>query len=218
MLRSLATRNSLLGAPSRHVLCELQRVRRIFTLVPSQLQTRDLVSLEAKPIKSIVIHQAITCEGDKEVERVAQIGRVQLHMLKAHSYHGVSTYQKPLFPKALGFLYYDPGPVFAPIAGEVRFRIVHSGLPGDFEHGHDLMAEGRPVPWRIPLAGVLRNKTHRPLATLITATSDAAAQFCGLGDSDLNLPPTDPDAIVLHSLRQPFWVNIPGPCAGVHRS
>jgi hypothetical protein len=69
------------------------------------------------------------------VERVAQIGRVQLHMLKAHSYHGVSTYRKPLFPKALGFLYYDPGPVFAPIAGEVRFRIVPSGLPGDFEHG-----------------------------------------------------------------------------------
>jgi hypothetical protein len=46
------------------------------------------------------------------------------------------------WPKdAKGFLYHRRGPAHAPIAGELRFRVVNSGRPEDFERGSDLMVQ-----------------------------------------------------------------------------
>jgi hypothetical protein len=51
------------------------------------------------------------------------------------------------FPRQTqGFFYYVPGPVHAPVAGEVRFRITSNAEPATFGHGHDLLLPHSPAP------------------------------------------------------------------------
>jgi hypothetical protein len=58
-----------------------------------------------------------------------------------------------------GFLYFQPGPDHAPIAGNIRFRLLPSPCFQEFARGVDLSVhEGAHTPWQIPLASVLKSK------------------------------------------------------------
>jgi hypothetical protein len=177
--------------------------RNIFTLIPSKLVYEDLIRLAPKQQSTIHVRYTNTSES-------ATGASVRL---RYHVYRDTSGREKrDSFPPVSGFLYYKPGPDHAPIAGEVRFRIVASTKPRDFDDGHDLMLPGKPVPWAIPLARLAPSPRngYKPLLELLVSEDGPGA-----------LPPSTievlcnkdkrPSAfvsqrsVVLHSLQQCFY-------------
>jgi hypothetical protein len=65
----------------------------------------------------------------------------------------------PFPPGTMGFLYCHAGLSHAPIAAHLRFRIMPSDNPADFERGHDLMIH-EDMPWMRPLSRLLIDIEH----------------------------------------------------------
>jgi hypothetical protein len=203
------------GATSHNYLHTPQlQVRRIYTLEPAKLQAQDLLSLGSR-YKKVTVHRPFpSLSSSSEAEEFQKPKSVVFQMqqqsspveVEAANAAGHGGVRKP-FPDVQGFLYYVPGPAHAPIAGEVRFRVVPSGRPEGFaRRGHDLLAHGRPVPWRIPLLTVLQSKTYAPLIPLIAAVSPETEEICRSPPADML--PTGPDATIVHSFKQPFWIDM----------
>jgi hypothetical protein len=120
----------------------------------------------------------------------------------------------PFPTDARGFFYFRPGPSHAPIAGELRFRIVPSGDPKAFDQGRDLMDTLQILPWSIPLATLLYYKTYQALAYLLvdanlyipfpTSYSTGVVERFKQGD----LQKAGMDANIVHSLGQPMLTNV----------
>jgi hypothetical protein len=108
-----------------------------------------------------------------------------------------------------GFLYYHPGPAYAPIAGEVRFRIVKSGRPEDFQSGKDLLQHAVPLPWSIPLFVIFQFLSYKRLAHVI--------KDCGVVSEDTlgavrggrpNIPIVTRNSRILHSIGQRIYFDV----------
>jgi hypothetical protein len=118
------------------------------------------------------------------------------------------------FPNdAHGFFYFHPGPSYAPIAGEVRFRIVHSGDPAHFNRGHDLLDTSQRLPWSIPLATVLYYKTYKAFAHLLIDATIPGLHATGVLErfARNDLQNAGMDASIMHSLGQPLFSGVSRP-------
>jgi hypothetical protein len=103
-----------------------------------------------------------------------------------------------------GFLYYAPGPAYAPIAGEVRFRTTTGPDPADFARGRDLLLPNMPVPWSIPLLNMLATEKYQHLReVLISLDGSASAELVACAQQHKGTLVTQKSRVI-HSLGQPF--------------
>lgn len=103
-------------------------------------------------------------------------------------------------PNTCGFLYYRSPPDFAPLAGEIRFRLVEGEDPAGFAQGYDLVHSSG-LPWHINVASLRHQSTLA--AQLINEKFMTPSLFRKCRGKTLLLP----HRVILHSLGQPFTVN-----------
>jgi hypothetical protein len=165
------------------------------TLLPQHLQPSDFRSLSGK---GIVYANTLAC-----------LSRSQLRFSQQNN-------KATPFPEdAKGFWYLHPGPSHAPIAGELRFRIVESGNPEDFISGHDLVDVYGSLPWSIPLPSLLRHKVYAALASLLLLSGPNAHYSSIVRQINNNkMPIINTDATIIHSLGQPLYLDLSKTAAG----
>jgi hypothetical protein len=105
-----------------------------------------------------------------------------------------------------GFLYFAPGPLHAPLAGEVRFRITPGADPANFAEGRDLLLPNGLMPWAIPLVVAFSGskRTHSHLYEVLTHEDQALGSELVASlhhQSVKRLPRGTP---IIHSMGQPF--------------
>jgi hypothetical protein len=163
------------------------RLPEITTLDSRRLSTSDFLSLSGLT-EHAVRHQ--TSSGP----RVARF----------HYKRMATTYVR--FPNAAdGFFYFHPGPSYAPVAGELRFRIVESARPDDFNAGHDLLDIHGALPWSIPFPPLIQHKVYDAFASLIMR--DYSSSFAPVMQQieQKKLPNMTSDVNLIHSLGQPLY-------------
>jgi hypothetical protein len=112
------------------------------------------------------------------------------------------------FPhKTAGFFYYARGPAHAPLAGEVRFRLVDSADPSAFASGRDLIASHNGTVWSIPLLRITSpNQLEYRLLPLLQQDGLVSPSLGSLAGQHADLAKLR--APVIHSLEQPFAQNL----------
>ncbi|KAG6917293.1 hypothetical protein DXG01_003134 [Tephrocybe rancida] len=120
------------------------------------------------------------------------------------AYHSGSL--RPAFPPATqGFLYLHHNPSFPSLTAEIRFRLVPSGDPAQFETSVDLFAPNRTL-WKIP---VLRLPQSRESAGLRGYLQDEGPPEVSQALSiAARLPVPRISAPILTYLEQPFVVDV----------
>jgi hypothetical protein len=116
----------------------------------------------------------------------------------------------PFPSEAQGFFYYYPGPAHAPIAGGLRFRVVPSKDPAEFDHGYDLAHPRTCLPWSIPVPALLAHKAYTAVASLILQCNDLVpiASSVLAGIKETNIPMVNLNASIIHSLGQPLHADL----------
>jgi hypothetical protein len=114
----------------------------------------------------------------------------------------------PFPTETQGFFYYHPGPAHAPIAGEVRFRIVESGRPADFHAGKDLLRHSVPLPWSIPLVAMFQIANYAPFAHLVKASGLLGKDILrSLRGGAAKMPRVSKNSRIIHSLGQRIHID-----------
>jgi hypothetical protein len=168
-------------ASSARLLCN--RSAPITTLAIPRLSVSDFVSLSAK--MSYFLTHSDGVQG--------QI------IYKTHV---------PFPTETQGVFYYHPGPAHAPIAGEVRFRIVENGRPADFHAGKDLLRHSVPLPWSIPLVAVFQIANYAPFAHLVKASGLLGKDILrSLRGGAAKMPRVNKNSRIIHSLGQRIHID-----------
>jgi hypothetical protein len=112
------------------------------------------------------------------------------------------------FPEGTdGFFYYHSGPAYAPVAGELRFRVVPSANPDNFNTGHDLVQFHGGLPWSAPLPVLLQRPSYSALLPILKLDLPTLASIIELIDTK-GMPLVDSDVKLIHSLGQPFYADL----------
>jgi hypothetical protein len=155
--------------------------RNIGTLNPERLTSADFVNMSEMKAYSI------------------KPGQDKVHFIR----RGNSRVAFPVGTQ--GFLYFIPGPVHAPVAGEVRFRTTTGPDPTGFADGRDLLLPHMPVPWSISLVNLLYlEKKYGHLCSVIFEQDGSAALELAHAIREHKDGVTRGDTKVIHSLGQPF--------------
>ncbi|KAJ7082679.1 hypothetical protein B0H15DRAFT_436528 [Mycena belliarum] len=105
-----------------------------------------------------------------------------------------------------GFLYYDPHPHIAPLAGSVHFRVTHDSAPSSFARGHDLLAPSG-APWQLTLPQIACRPSFTPVASQLLrdclVTEDLLSRCRAVFRSRTNIH----QANVLFTFNSPFLVH-----------
>jgi hypothetical protein len=175
--RGLSTTSSRLGSP---------HLPSLTTLNPLQLSSSDFRSLSDRTRYKIKHDSAF---GPKW----------------AIAYFKTLGHQRPFPNGTHGFFYFHPGPTHAPVAGQLRFRVVESTKPDDFDVGHDLLDLRGGLPWSIPLPVLLQHKIYDAFASLLMR--DFAPVFASIMQKieQKELPIMTSDVNLIHSLGQPLY-------------
>lgn len=194
----------------RSVPSRLPAQRCISTLHPDRLSEADYLDLSGQPTFRVPItlsdpsspsglfplsySQSLRCNGPTTSSRTA-----------ANNIGGIH----PPFPTGThGFLYYMPGPAYAPVAGEVRFRITTGKSRDAFASGMDLGAYGPSAhgsPWRIPLCNIASSRTwYRDLRRLLLEEGHGPAEF--LAGKNPQSTIAKRGTVIMHSLDQELWI------------
>jgi hypothetical protein len=106
-----------------------------------------------------------------------------------------------------GFLYYHPGPLRAPIAGELRFRRTTGPDPASFHEGHDLRHPITTLPWNVPLPALMKAASYAPLVELLFNEGDAATRksIRALRNTRISCLP---NSKIIHSAGQPIFLDL----------
>ncbi|KAF6755446.1 hypothetical protein DFP72DRAFT_341279 [Ephemerocybe angulata] len=137
----------------QHDVVRSRHKRIVSNLDPSCLKMSDIVDLSGAGQPSV------RCGGGPAT---------QLH------YHYVrGSHYTPFPPNSRGFLYYHSRPGLPPGAGEIRFRVVDSGLavshsaPGLFANGRDLLEHSGYKPWHIHMLQLYTTRNYDPIRQLL---------------------------------------------------
>jgi hypothetical protein len=164
------------------------RVPPLTTLHPQHLQPSDFRSLSGQ---SIAYAYTPTFSTRFQVK-----------------YHAKNHESTPFPEAAKGFWYFHPGPSHAPIAGGLRFRIVNSGNPADFDVGHDLLDFHGRLPWSIPLPSLFCRQAYVALASLLMSTPTPVYLSIIEQIENDQMPKTNSDGVVIHSLGQRLYADL----------
>jgi hypothetical protein len=107
-----------------------------------------------------------------------------------------------------GFFYFHLGPSYAPVAGELRFRVVESARTDDFDAGHDLLDFHGALPWSKPLPVLLQHKAYDAIASLLMR--DYAPVIASIMNQieHRKLPNMTSEVSLIHSLGQPLYGDV----------
>jgi hypothetical protein len=119
--------------------------------------------------------------------------------------------QLPFPPDANGFFYFHPGPPHAPIAGTLRFRVVPSGSPTDFENGYDLLSANNRLPWSIHLPSLANHHRYASLISLLVHDPPPVAPPLLDLLKRNQIPALQSSAIIVHSMGQPLYHDLDKP-------
>jgi hypothetical protein len=181
--RGLSTTSSRLGGP---------RLPSLTTLNPRQLSSSDFRCLSGK-----TQHQTMyeTMFGPKF----------------ASVFFKQPGHKHP-FPNGTGgFFYFHPGPTYAPIAGELRFRVVESTKSDDFNAGNDLLNICGGLPWSIPFPVLLQRKVYDAFASLLVHDYPSAFAPVMQHIEQKKLPHMTSNVNLVHSLGQPLYADVSSP-------
>jgi hypothetical protein len=180
-LRGFASTSAKRGRPS---------LPSLTTLHPQLLQPSDFHSLSSM--------QAVRINYDtRESNEPSDI-----------YYKAIGKNRIPFPTEARGFFYFHPGPSYAPIAGELRFRVVPTGSPTDFNQGHDLLAINQCLPWSIPLATLLSFKGYSGLASLLKCHFMPTLSSVLERVKEDKLQKARTNSTIIHALGQPLFTRV----------
>jgi hypothetical protein len=168
--------------------------RTISSLDPARLSASDFLDISARKSANIPVPTF-----SKGASIRFKHGKDPFSDSSADSAH------LPFPPDARGFLYYIPGPLHAPAAGEIRFRVTGNRDPASFESGHDLSYFDTTLPWRITLASIARASSFYPFLHLLQDVDRSVTS--SLAES-LAQKPTERmsgHSQIIHSPGQPFF-------------
>jgi hypothetical protein len=99
-------------------------------------------------------------------------------------------------------------PAYAPLAGEIRFRITPSSDTNSFALGTDLLQPDLPIPWGISLIHVLKKGIYQHLAQLLLHHDRSASESMVSAVHAMGIYTASP---IIHSLGQPFRYDLANP-------
>jgi hypothetical protein len=192
-LRAFLT-NSYRSCARYKSLRSLSTKSLVSSLDPCRLKPSDFRSLAGKASTSI---------RHKESDDFSRI------YFKLKSESGVLI-RIPFPQNAHGFLYFHRGPVHAPIAGGVRFRVVPSKDPEKFDCGHDLLSHNLCLPWSIPLPTILVRQTYAAFASVLLEHDNLALLVSTIttGLKEEEILRTKASVTMVHSLGQHLYADV----------
>ncbi|KAG7445447.1 uncharacterized protein BT62DRAFT_195331 [Guyanagaster necrorhizus] len=122
------------------------------------------------------------------------------------------------FPKnCKGFLYYWTHPDLPPTSGQIRFRLISTGNPAEFDNGSDLLCpDGKP--WQYPLSACVLTGEHAGMFLsllqkdrLVDDSTIKSKHFGMFQRLNLNKA-----SILLHSIDDAFPISLPKRTVDIH--